>query len=270
MPLYQYTGQASYLDDPLTSGVTEGFGLMFYQSRFYDPQLGRFTQADTIIPESTQGTQAWDRYAGMNNNPVRYNDPSGHVACGDDTKYACDGTKHKTSTITRSLSELAGVVEDLDDEADEIRNDPMRNALESVLNTYFSGLIGIPACTLSAGLCLLIYATRDYHYNQTIGKAIEDGLYSSADTLNDVANMIISGMAAAGERDYIAVSMTYKPATGPESAVTWSENERYLYYDDTPSTPAEYIFHVGGQGTISLTPQMASLVNLIFGGGLLP
>jgi hypothetical protein len=52
---------------------------MFYQSRFYDPQLGRFTQADTIIPESTQGTQAWDRYAFVNNNPVRYNDPTGHM-----------------------------------------------------------------------------------------------------------------------------------------------------------------------------------------------
>ena len=77
MPLYQFTGQASYLDDPTTVGVTEGFGLMFYQSRFYDPQLGRFTQADTMIPQS-QGIQAWDRYAYTNNNPVRYIDPSGH------------------------------------------------------------------------------------------------------------------------------------------------------------------------------------------------
>ena len=39
---------------------------------------GRFTSADTIIPEDIQGTQAWDRYAGMNNNPILYNDPSGH------------------------------------------------------------------------------------------------------------------------------------------------------------------------------------------------
>ena len=44
----------------------------------YDPALGRFTQPDTIIPEQTQGTQAWDRYAYVNNNPVKYNDPSGH------------------------------------------------------------------------------------------------------------------------------------------------------------------------------------------------
>ena len=36
--------------------------------------------------------QAWDRYAGMNNNPVKYNDPSGHIPeCGPDGIY-CDRT----------------------------------------------------------------------------------------------------------------------------------------------------------------------------------
>jgi hypothetical protein len=51
---------------------------MFYQARWYDPTLGRFAQADSIIPEASQGVQAWDRYAGMNNNAVKYTDPSGH------------------------------------------------------------------------------------------------------------------------------------------------------------------------------------------------
>jgi hypothetical protein len=43
-----------------------------------DPYLGRMTQADTIIPGGVQGL---DRYAAMNNNPVKYTDPSGHRAC---------------------------------------------------------------------------------------------------------------------------------------------------------------------------------------------
>ena len=68
---YQYTGQFSYMSD---------FGLMFYNARWYDPTLGRFAQADTIIPP-TQGVQAWDRYAYANNNPIRYIDPSGHSYC---------------------------------------------------------------------------------------------------------------------------------------------------------------------------------------------
>ena len=45
-----------------------------------DPSLERFTSPDTIVPTGTQGTQAWDRYAFVNNNPVRYNDPTGHGA----------------------------------------------------------------------------------------------------------------------------------------------------------------------------------------------
>lgn len=76
---YTFTGQYSYMDDPTTNGVSEGFGLMFYNARWYDPALGRFAQADTIIPLQTQGTQAWDRYAYVNNNPVMYTDPSGHM-----------------------------------------------------------------------------------------------------------------------------------------------------------------------------------------------
>ncbi len=35
---YTFTGQYSYMDDPSTSGVTEGFGLMFYNARMYDPR----------------------------------------------------------------------------------------------------------------------------------------------------------------------------------------------------------------------------------------
>jgi len=55
---------------------------MFYNARWYDPALGRFAQADTIIP-GAGNPQAWDRYAYANNNPVRYNDPSGHYTCSD-------------------------------------------------------------------------------------------------------------------------------------------------------------------------------------------
>lgn len=56
---------------------------MFYNARWYDPSLGRFAQADTIVPTQTQGVQAWDRYAYVNNNPVKYVDPSGHGVCNE-------------------------------------------------------------------------------------------------------------------------------------------------------------------------------------------
>ncbi len=62
-------------------GVTPGIYWLPQEAewRGYDGALGRFTQPDSIVPTGTQGTQAWDRYAFVNNNPVRYNDPTGHM-----------------------------------------------------------------------------------------------------------------------------------------------------------------------------------------------
>jgi len=50
---------------------------MYYNARWYDPALGRFAQADTIIPGGVQGL---DRYAYVNNSPMNYTDPSGHCS----------------------------------------------------------------------------------------------------------------------------------------------------------------------------------------------
>jgi RHS repeat-associated protein len=45
--------------------------------RWYDPELGRFLSADSIIPEP-YNPLAYDRYSYVYNNPVRYTDPTGH------------------------------------------------------------------------------------------------------------------------------------------------------------------------------------------------
>jgi RHS repeat-associated protein len=63
---YQYTGQRA---EPL-------LGIHDYRARWYDSGLGRFAQADTIVPGG--GPMAWDRYAYAANNPLRYLDPTGH------------------------------------------------------------------------------------------------------------------------------------------------------------------------------------------------
>jgi RHS repeat-associated protein len=71
---YTYTGQFSYMAD---------FGLMFFNARFYDPALGRFSQADTIIPNPNNPLD-WDRYQFVRSNPIKYTDPTGHYVaeCG--------------------------------------------------------------------------------------------------------------------------------------------------------------------------------------------
>jgi RHS repeat-associated protein len=54
-----------------------GTGLYWYNSRWYDPLIGRFIQADTIVPQPGN-PQNLNRYSYVRNNPLRYTDPSGH------------------------------------------------------------------------------------------------------------------------------------------------------------------------------------------------
>ncbi|MBC7228457.1 MAG: RHS repeat-associated core domain-containing protein [Thermoflexales bacterium] len=57
-------------------------GLYDYRARYYDPALGRFISPDPIVPEPGN-PQALNRYGYVNNNPLRYTDPSGHaLTCG--------------------------------------------------------------------------------------------------------------------------------------------------------------------------------------------
>jgi hypothetical protein len=56
---------------------------MYYNARWYDSALGRFAEADSIIPQPGN-PQTWDRYTYSGNNPVRFTDPSGHVPCFED------------------------------------------------------------------------------------------------------------------------------------------------------------------------------------------
>jgi RHS repeat-associated protein len=129
-------------------------GLLYYHARFYDPNLGRFLSADTVVPGSASGSmngvalkpltvdfhepgfvaglngengqafwfqmsdkerqhagspwgpgnpQALNRYSYVQNNPLRYVDPSGH------TWYLTAG---QAGQLTNALHELAAIVKD--------------------------------------------------------------------------------------------------------------------------------------------------------------
>ncbi len=47
------------------------------------PYINHFLQPDTLIPDPSN-PQAWNRYSYTLNNPVRYNDPTGHKVCEGD------------------------------------------------------------------------------------------------------------------------------------------------------------------------------------------
>ncbi len=66
--------------------LDEETGLMYYNARFYDPSIGRFLTADTIVPNPTNA-QHFNRYAYVINNPIKYTDPTGHEPDEGDPDY---------------------------------------------------------------------------------------------------------------------------------------------------------------------------------------
>jgi len=66
-PGYSYTGQRR----------DEETEFLDYGPRLYDPSMGRFLQADSVVP-APHDPLSLDRYAYARNNPVLYVDPTGH------------------------------------------------------------------------------------------------------------------------------------------------------------------------------------------------
>jgi len=69
---YKFTDQEL---DPST-------GLYNYDARLYDPVIGRFISADSIV-EDIFIPQTLNRYSYVRNNPLRYTDPTGHETTGE-------------------------------------------------------------------------------------------------------------------------------------------------------------------------------------------
>jgi RHS repeat-associated protein len=67
-------GQSSF---GYTGEQTDPTGLVFLRARYYDPRIGRFLTADSVVPDPLS-SMGWNRYAYVGNNPVNLSDPSGH------------------------------------------------------------------------------------------------------------------------------------------------------------------------------------------------
>jgi RHS repeat-associated protein len=91
---FRYTGQRE-----------ASFGLYFYGARWYDGYLNRWAQPDSIVPLASQGTQAWDRYAYVNNSPVNYTDPTGHMLDDGCRIEGCDTEREKDNYLSNPVIE---------------------------------------------------------------------------------------------------------------------------------------------------------------------
>jgi len=78
------------VDESFTGQTTDpGLGLIDYNARHYDPQLGRFIQADPVLAGLNRYSYVW-------NNPLRYTDPTGNEPC---PKSGCTVQTHTYGTV---------------------------------------------------------------------------------------------------------------------------------------------------------------------------
>ena len=86
---YQYTdfgetsiyGDTDFYNEICYNGAIydESTGLYYLSARYYDPEDGRFLTRDSYRGTATNA-MTWHLYAYCANNPINYDDPSGHIA----------------------------------------------------------------------------------------------------------------------------------------------------------------------------------------------
>ena len=89
-------------------------GLYYLQSRYYNPQWGRFLNADGYVSTGT-GLLGYNMYAYCDNNPVMYMDLTGHSweSFWDDVKFVGEvllGTAVATACIGLAVLSIAGSI----------------------------------------------------------------------------------------------------------------------------------------------------------------
>jgi hypothetical protein len=238
---------------------------MFYNARWYDPYITHFTQADTIIPGGVQGL---DRYAAMNNNPVKYSDPSGHMADQGDAggcsiqhpeTHQCPTTN--PTTVIVPVKDTATIVDEIHDKIDDLEE------RDSAIAAGAGFVVGI----LLAGVSCPTTAFVGCAAALSVGSGVAGWVAGELITQNpdiDILNKVSDAFAVASgdsTTDSLTIEISFHPETG--SQVAWNEQEQYLEMN-SDYHPDQYVLRIGGK-TIVLTPEQAIMVNKII-GGLLP
>jgi RHS repeat-associated protein len=178
---FGYTGQRN-LD---AQGNTFSLGLMDYNARFYDPLLGRFIQPDTMIPNFAS-SGSFNRFSYVLNNPIRFNDPSGHDVC-DEEGYCYGRYGGKFRASFRRIT---------DSDRFEERIEKERTADENTLTT----MKGTKTKMVFQTYIILKYSSGSWN-DYKIGE------FTAVDFLNVIMNMELGGAVKGGVTPEYIVSL---------------------------------------------------------------
>jgi RHS repeat-associated protein len=246
---YTYTGQYSYTSD---------FGLMFYNARWYDPVSGRFAQADSIIPEQSQGTQAWDRYAYANNNSVRYNDPTGH--------WGFDLSAIVNSIVSINFTNPVNRVLSMANSGKSIRNTDVANGCDAIATALDVGAAAIS----SAGAAIAYPVAGEASVAFGIpGAAVAVGIFELSPEVR-IAAAVSDGMGWAST-GFTALSDMITGDTNITGSVSVSDSGIYITQSssigrDTASTL--YLSGLGQMAPLGIIDAPIDYVRLAFDAGI--
>ncbi|MCW5857571.1 MAG: RHS repeat-associated core domain-containing protein [Caldilineales bacterium] len=90
-------------DPSLHSGHTgqrwdSGTNLFYYGARWYDPAIGRFLAADTVVPQP-RNPGGLNRYSYVLNNSLKFTDPTGHANVCGATNTECDTSSIRPNNV---------------------------------------------------------------------------------------------------------------------------------------------------------------------------
>jgi hypothetical protein len=181
---------------------------LYYGARYYDPQLGTFLSPDTLVPDPSR-VAAYNRYAYAYNNPLKYNDPSGHrpgLCC-------ITGLPHFYSDALSQVVQTTSAV--------------LSSGEAQAVGQYFS----FAWCTMTA--CDLVQRLEEAHHSAIatyVDPHLPAGVIQARHTINEV--MATPGLADAmlgtiqmplpgmGAGDDMLARLPIRPVdTGPTSGI---------------------------------------------------
>jgi RHS repeat-associated protein len=116
-------------------------GLMFYNARYYLPELKRFISPDTIVP-SAGNPQALNRFAYVINNPVKLSDPTGHFYEMDDAELQFLNKQNKKGPPGIVKSQAPVIHKDQIKTSQEIADHPEWNSFEPLIEPLHNKGLG--------------------------------------------------------------------------------------------------------------------------------
>jgi RHS repeat-associated protein len=148
---YLFTGQE----------LDEETGFYNYNARLYDPEIGRFLSADTLVP-GRFNSQAYNRYSYVFNNPLCYADPSGHSPEED----AANQARASAEANARDMG-MAQINQQRDAAAsahsDSVSSSSRDRAMSSANGDYYGFMLGEYAGYLARNLAEdRMQKTRNY------------------------------------------------------------------------------------------------------------